>query len=189
MDGFVYFAELPSSPLPQSRTCLRAWTTGRSVRCLKARRRSTWRSSSCTGSSPWSWTSSGATWPSSRRRSPRRARRSSRDRWETAAGGWMQDPGRGFSQSHLLPSFHPPLAGRSRSAAVELSLVIPAGSPQRPERAEVRDNGRLVVDYLLVSPEKLAFVLTFFFFCDKTLRWISWEKQVKSLPLNPANNI
>lgn len=86
----------------------------------------------------------------------------------------------------FLPSFLPSPAGRSRSAAVGLSLVVPAGSPQKPERAEVRDNGLLVVDYLLVSPEKLAFV---FFLLPQTLRWISWEKQVKSLPLNPANNI
>lgn len=65
----------------QLRTCTRAWMTGRSVRCLKARTGSTWRSNSCTGSSLWSWTSSADTSLSSPTRPPKRGRPLSRGRW------------------------------------------------------------------------------------------------------------
>lgn len=54
---------------------------GRSVRCLKARTRSTWRSNSCTGSSPWSWMSNGDTFLSSPTRSRRRQRAPRQDRY------------------------------------------------------------------------------------------------------------
>lgn len=170
MDGFVDFAELPSSSLSQSRTCLRAWTTGRSVRCLKARRRSTWRSSSCTGSSPWSWTSSGATWPSSRRRSPRRARRSSRDRWETAAGGRMQDPGRGFSQSHLrlLPSFLPSFSSWTQPVSSSWAQSCRPSRKSSKAWTSWGERQRSSCCWLSVGfPGKTCFCFDFFFFCHK----------------------
>lgn len=82
------------------------------------------------------------------------------------AGGRMQDAER-FPQSSppfSSPSFPPP-AGRSRSAAAAgLRLVDPAGSPQKPERAEVRDKGVVIESLLVFSWTKLAFVLAFFFF-------------------------
>lgn len=65
----------------QLRTCTRAWVTVRSARCLKARIRSTWRSNSCTGSSPWSWTNNGDTFLSSLMRSRRRQRAPRRGRY------------------------------------------------------------------------------------------------------------
>lgn len=95
-------------------------------------------------------------------------------RWWAGAGCW-----RGFLSVSPPSPFFPHLAGHSRSAAVGLRLGVPAGSPQKPERAEVRDSSLLLfAGSLLVFLEKLAFVLAFL--C---------EKQVESLPLNPANNI
>lgn len=80
------------------------------------------------------------------------------------AGGRMQDAER-FPQSSPLfssPSFPPP-AGRSRSAAAGLRLVDPAGSPQKPERAEVRDKG-VVIESLLVFPGQNLLLFWLFFF-------------------------
>lgn len=60
---------------------MRPRVIGRSARCLKARTRSTWRSNSCTGSSPWSWTSNGDMFLSSPTRSSRSQREPRQDRY------------------------------------------------------------------------------------------------------------
>lgn len=80
----------------------------------------------------------------------------------TGGGRWV-DAGRGRVFSVSPPSLLPS-AGCSQSAAVGLRLVVPAGSPEKPERAEVRDCDSVVVivESSLVFLDKTCFCFGLF---------------------------
>lgn len=120
------------------RTCMRPPAIGRSARCLKARTRSTWRSNSCTGSSPWSWMSSGDTSPSSPTRWWRRRPAPRQDRYVGRRRPRKQPFQPSVAEAVEL-SGSCPSDGLCQSAAARLSSGHPAGAPQEPQWVEVSD--------------------------------------------------
>lgn len=142
---------------------MRPRVIGRSARCLKARTRSTWRSNSCTGSSPWSWMSNGDMFLSSLTRLSRRQQAPHQDRYVLSTQMNKAVFFRPQSRSVLGQFFGVCLSdGLCQSAAVGFCSGHPAGGPQEPQWIAVSGGSRGCLNKLLFLQKNP----------QKTWRWI-----------------